>query len=50
MTQKVATKRKMKSRRETTSLGYFDSDGKAVNTQGGVLPYISYIGMCRPIR
>ena len=48
MTQKVATKRKMKSRQQTTSLGYFDSDGKAVNTRE-VLPYISYIGMCRPI-
>ena len=38
----------MKSRQQTTSLGYFDSDGKAVNTRE-VLPYISYIGMCRPI-
>ena len=42
MTQKVATKRKMKSRQETTSLGYFDSDGKAVNTRGDTPLYKLY--------
>ena len=42
MTQKVATKRKMKSRQETTSLGYFDSDGKAVNTRRGTPLYKLY--------
>ena len=32
----------MKSRQETTSLGYFDSDGKAVNTGRGTPLYKLY--------